>query len=361
MAAMLALAPAAAHGEPSLTAAAAEFRQACHAADWMAPRVALGRALWQRIDETLATAASDADFSILARRLETEAAAQGGDCHVAPDTVDRFGRVSVFLGRTGPYVEVRTTLGLVCGNAIATALYHRTPNGWRRFWRDMGDGTPSALLALRVVEDGDRNLVLVAERGQWCDTAWQPLRLRLWRAGPGTPPALLWERREYAHWGTGDDRFALAFDGHRLRVAFDVASIDASRGQRHVIRHFSVEGDTVRRRDPVAAGPAEFVEEWLNQPWQAAADWTEPSARDGAGRMHALLRGRGGAPSLSGIFAGAAERCRHDSSLWQVRMDFADLSPERRSVTFLIRAGQGGLLRMTAVRHAPWPDCTVLR
>lgn len=349
----------AAVGDAELAAAARAFRQSCAAADWSSPRAALSRQLWRRVDGLLAAAPATADLDALAHRVEQEAAptTPDGGCRPATDSRDRFGQVSVSLRRLGDHLEARVAVGVPCGDDVAVALYHRTATGWRRYWRNLGDGTPAAVLALRRTDTADGPLVVTAERGQWCAADWQPLRLRLWRAGPGLAPRLLMERREYAYWGDGDGALTLRLDGRDLVMEFDAASIDAHRGKRRASRLFRVEGDNVRRRDPIALTPADFVEEWLSQPWSAAASWTDEAARDSAGRQHAALRGRGGAPSLSGTFVGEATPCRGGSRLWQVRMDFADLPLDRRGVAFLVRWGEGERFRLAAVRHQAWPQC----
>ena len=50
-------------------------------------------------------------------------------------------------------------------------------------------------------------------------------------------------------------------------VEFTARSIDSGVHNREAVRHYLIDGDRVRRVDPVALSPRDFVDEWLTRGW----------------------------------------------------------------------------------------------
>src|SRR6185312_12800072 len=70
-------------------------------------------------------------------------------------------------------------------------------------------------------------------------------------------------------------------------IEFTEASIDAGVHNREAVRHFLINGDQVRRVDPVALSPRDFVDEWLTRDWKESARWSaSPALRRWQGRLH---------------------------------------------------------------------------
>lgn len=351
-------------GTAHIRQAATALRQNCRLADWSAPRAAL----WQRLERWLdgELAKAEPDITAIERRLAEARIAADGGCAQFPGETDQFGQVSLSLRRVGQVLEARAAIGLTCGQDQRATLYRHDGTGWRRFWRGTA-GTPMTIAALEVAADAPGGpLVLELARGDGCASSWRPIRTRLWRAAPGGSQRLLLERTDFAFLGKTDGPLAARLDGADAYVEFMTASLDVSVPARPALRHYRVEGERVRRLDPIALDPADFVEEWLGAAWADGAAWSEPAFRDAAKGWHAALRGRNGAPSLSGEFTGPPLRCRRDANpwpglwpdLWQVGMTFADAPPRARAVWFLVRWTDPYRFRLAAIRHRPWPDCT---
>ena len=341
---------------PSVAAARAQCR-APQAERGLTPqgRAAIDAALARWLDERLTEAARDIAPEALQTQITAALGPQDmdGSCVVEPDSRDVTGALSVAVRREGPYLLVHSTVGIACGGDEAAALY-AWANGWRRFWRFH---PPSPQRIAQIQAEPATGLVMALSHDEWCTSNWRQVGLRLWRAAPGRAAVPLLDRVDFAFMPDVDGPLAGRLEGGDLYVEYLVGSVDVVRHSRRAIHHYRFADGRLRRLDPFARSPVDFVDEWLSQPWPGAATLTEPAARESGERLHALLRGRGGAPTQSGEFQGEAQHCRRDSSLWQVRMSFADLPPRRRDVAFLVRWKEPGRLRLVAARFRPWPDC----
>lgn len=78
-------------------------------------------------------------------------------------------------------------------------------------------------------------------------------------------------------WWGNEDYGTLTVQTDAFDLRFHSASLDAGVHNRVFIRHFSVIGDAVRRTQPVAVSPRDFVDEWIVSPWEEAARWSSNS------------------------------------------------------------------------------------
>lgn len=341
---------------PSVAAARAQCRVP-QAERGLTPqgRAAIDAALARWLDERLSAVPRDIAPETLQQQLTAVLGPQGmdGACVIEPDSTDSVGALSVAVRREGPYLLVQSTVGIACGGDEVAALYAWN-DGWRRFWRSQ---SPSPQRIAQVQAEPAAGLVMALSHDEWCTSNWRQVGLRLWRAAPGRAVVPLLDRADFAFMPDVDGPLSGRLVGGDLYVEYLVGSVDMARHSRRAIHHYRFADGRLRRLDPFARSPTDFVDEWLSQPWPGATALTEPAARDALERLHAVLRGRGGAPTQSGEFQGEPQRCRRDPSLWQVRMSFADLPPRRRDVAFLVRWKEPGRLRLVAARFRPWPDC----
>jgi hypothetical protein len=122
-----------------------------------------------------------------------------------------------------------------------------------------------------------------------------------------------------------------------------------------VIRHYRFEHDTVRRIDPLALCPRDFVYEWLSSEWTtAAASWSESASRRTMLDWHERLGKR------SGEFTYPTLHCPATPDLWQVGADFGDplTFPLKATNYFLVRWRPPYNFSMVEVSDQPWPQCT---
>lgn len=323
--------------------------------------------LRDRIEAALTRASADVDPAVLERApgiVPPRTRAEDGD---SPDDGNAdVGALDLSLRRNGADLELRTSIGITCGTDDSAYLYRWNGKGWRRYWQSEqpyarnGRYRPRQLTSVQVAPE--TGLVIATGVETWCSSAWHEAHYQLWRAAPGQGQRLLLDGRDFAYLGEIDGPLAARLgNDDDVYVEFLVASVDPALHSRPTLRHYRTEGGRVRRIDPIALSPVNFVEEWLTAAWPHAAAWTEPSARHSARHWHEATRDRrtGGvltAESPDG--AGRALRCRADGELWQVALDFPEASKTRRHAWFLVRKTDPYRFRLAAVAGRPWPNCT---
>jgi hypothetical protein len=124
-------------------------------------------------------------------------------------------------------------------------------------------------------------------------------------------------------------------------------------GNREAIRHFLIQGDQVRRVDPVALSPRDFVDEWLTQEWTESSTWSAfPGLRQWHERLHADF--------VSGSF-GLTKHCT-TLDLWQVTVEPDDPGKsfaKGPKAYFLVRWRPPYHFTMAEISAKPWAACTV--
>ena len=114
-------------------------------------------------------------------------------------------------------------------------------------------------------------------------------------------------------------------------IEFTQGSVDSGIHNREAVRHYLIAGDEVRRVDPVALGPRDFVEEWLTRPWSESAVWSATDLQTRHQKLHGDF--------VSGEFLSPTLQCQ-TPDLWQVAFEpdsaKKDFVPESE-IYFLIR------------------------
>ncbi|MGE5475132.1 MAG: hypothetical protein ACM3Q1_00615 [Bacteroidales bacterium] len=318
-------------------------------------------------DAQLRNAPADLDAPTLERRLALglPGTDDDGGCSSDPASGNGLGQLGLSLRRAGSDVEVRSSIGLTCASDESAYLYHWSGAGWRPYWRAeqrfARDDSYRPRQLTAVQRAPDHGLVLAAGVEQWCSSSWHRVYYQLWRAAPGQTQRLLLDGADFAFLPDIVGPLGARLDGADAYVEYLVPSVDPALHSRGTLMHYRVDGDSVRRVDPIALSPSTFVEEWLTAPWPQSAAWTEPSAREAARQWHQATRDRRNGAALMAMFAdgeGRALRCRGDRSLWQVALEFPEARPKQRAAWFLVRWQEPYRFRLAAVAAKPWPNCT---
>jgi hypothetical protein len=132
-------------------------------------------------------------------------------------------------------------------------------------------------------------------------------------------------------------------------IEFTQGSIDTGVHNREAIRHYEVNGDSLRRVDPVALSPRDFVDEWVESPWSESLEWSlSPTLRKWHDKLHADF----------GDFSPTLHCQTPD--LWQVTIKphnpKEDIEDES-DLFFLIRWHPPYHFTMMNVSKTPWPLC----
>jgi hypothetical protein len=260
------------------------------------------------------------------------------------------------------YLIASTAVGILCQYDESAYAYKQVSGHWQRVWEsEQNDYSPKKYAPQSVVavhvwhsfRDGDehRPLYILTLGNAWgCASSWHDVYYRVWRID-SSGSKLLIDRTEWAWLRT--NTFIVGSIGRDSRddnapvdvlIEFTESSIAAN--VREAVRHFLIEGDQVRRVDPVALSPRDFVDEWLTRPWNEIATWsTSPTLRQRQRKLHVDF--------VAGHF-GLTMRCQ-TPDLWQVTARIAS-APEAE-LHFLVRWRPPYHFTMVNVSDKPFARC----
>ncbi|MBI3514556.1 MAG: hypothetical protein HY060_10905 [Proteobacteria bacterium] len=329
------------------------------------------------VEDRLGAFVRDGDELIMARELSAElfngdllCEASDGTLH---DRCDRGASVDYsprgFLGeirlqrlQNGKILVVRTAVGVICGYDESAYVYAWRNDRWQLLLaaeQDTSGRQPFKPLHLDAVlvsgapgdDDGDR-LVLTLGHPPRCASNWHPVTYRLWRVGPTRSVVTLLLDRVEPAFLDGEPPILGSVGANDALIEFRTGSLDLDVHNRTAVRHYRIDGGAVRRVDPIALGPGNFVEEWLREPWEEAVAWTDAAARTALDPWHDQLR----ADYRSGEFLGPTRRCARAADLWQVGLRFGN--PDKPTdVYFLVRWQPPYRFRLVDVANRAWRDC----
>lgn len=339
---------------PALTEVKRELRDWAEAYLARLPEAGDEKALTQQLNAELARA-----------RLLCDAACQRADG--SWNGIGFVGRLELHRDRQEQTLVLTTALGIQCGYDESAYAYRWHEGRWRRFWSaeqdiEGDDYTPRHISRVHVspTSDGQARLILALGYETWCSSAWSRVHFDLWRVDVGTGrDQRLLSGSHRAHVGR-----APPIEGHLLDddviLMFTDASIDPTMSFYDKVRHYVVQGSTVRRAEPVALGPRAFVEEWLYARWQNAAAWTTTPAPSALSELHARLTGE----FVTGAYLeDEPQHCRDQIDLWQIGLKIwrsprvQEAEAEEEDVYFLVRWRPPYRFQMIDAAKTPRADC----
>jgi hypothetical protein len=305
------------------------------------------------------------DEAALQIALNAELRAAGLVCGYADTHEKRCGSGS-FLGYIGEiqifrrqqFLLWRSRVGIECGFDDSVYLYQHATAGWQGAWQNeqnnyTEDGyLPQLLVGLDVAESEKANAFLVLTLGTraWCSSIWQPHYTRVFHLGPNFEAKTLLDESEFGVEGTLQG----SLDKGKVLTEYSVHSVDGARHSRRTIRAFEERNRNLKRVQPVALSPEDFVEEWITHPWPEVQAWSEARAKEGLKKWHEklpdLIRGK--------EFIYPPKHCPSKPDLWQVGFDkyFTDLN--REPVYLLVRWRPPYKFSLVDISRVPWSMCS---
>jgi hypothetical protein len=264
---------------------------------------------------------------------------------------------------------ITTAVGILC-QYDESAYAYKSVNGQRqRIWESEQNDyspkkyTPQHIVAVHAWQswkdvhvDGPP-FVMTLGNSWGCASTWHPVHYRAWRIDPSGPRLLIddsedaWMRAEtYIVGSIGRDwRQNSPVD---VLIEFTERSIDGGVHNREAVRHFLIEGDQVRRVDPVALSPRDFVDEWLTRSWDESVTWSaSPSLQQWHRKLHADF--------VAGDFDCPTMHCQ-TPGLWQVTVAPSNAQKNSESepdVYFLVRWSPPYHFKMVEISDKGWPRC----
>jgi hypothetical protein len=194
-------------------------------------------------------------------------------------------------------VSIVTRFGIQCGSDAMLSVFAPEHERWDEKLRwhsgpysEVSGAFEAFQYAISPPDPHANWYVLAAHIKPWCSSTWSMLDYAVLRPGTSpTSPRLLLEDSRSMWWGS-EDFGTLHANAADFDLRFHSASIDPGVHNRLFIRHYTVAGDSLRRTQPVAESPRDFVDEWSRSDWREAREWTDPRTRDGLQSIHERLR-----------------------------------------------------------------------
>lgn len=325
------------------------------------------------MESRLATLPERGDVGELERRLNSELLEAGLFCDEAkgPPCGDfaSLGSLLGYLGdlklqRSGVFLIAQTAVGIQCGFDESAYVYGWSGERWRRVWQTEQDTytekayRPQTIQSVLISPYNKANDYLLLTLGfmPWCSSAWRDVYYRVFRLGPDpmAPPLIDGDEGAYI---AADPPIRGSVTTNDVLVQFSLGSIDTDALVRTAVRHYKIEHDEVKRVDPLALRPRDFVDEWLTHPWKESVFWSESANRrsmlDSYKKLHK--------DHVYGNFIYPTMHCA-EPDLWQVGVDFSDpptpIGEPPKGTYFLVRWQPPYHFRMVQISDHASPECT---
>lgn len=299
------------------------------------------------------------DEGDLQRKLNADLSREGLFCgtQTCPDWTKIGFLDKVTLRRESGFIILQTAVGIDCGYDDSVYIYAWSPEGWRRVWQNEQNTytdkeyKPQHLQGVHISPHNTANdyLVLTLGTEPWCQSAWHDAYYRAYRLGPDPNPEPILSGGRWAYLGDYQPPIRGAITLDDIFVEYIVASID---GGREEVEHYKIDHDKVKRIDPLALSPRDFVDEWLISDWSDAYEWSESPDRGSLADAHKKLHNVHGPP----VFVRPTLHCPKTPDLWQVGVSFDDLNS--KPMYFLVRWRPPYRFTMVRITAQPSPACT---
>ena len=222
-------------------------------------------------------------------------------------------------------LAVVARLAIQCGEDSVLVLFRRTGGTWRPLivrrsepYEEVSGAYGWLQYAVSPPDAQGRWYLATARITPWCTSAWQGLGYDLSRPGeaPGQP-RIFFSRKVSTYLGY-DDGAAITAEPTRFEVRHDGSIEDSDIIVRRHVESYAVEGEHVRRIQPVAFNVRDFADEWLASLWEEARHWSAPGVEAG----HAEIRAAALETSLG---YRAIRRCAH--ALHELAISAEGLAP----------------------------------
>ena len=253
------------------------------------------------MESRLTTLPERGDVGELERRLNSELREAGlfcGETNGPP--CPGFALSDLLLGflddlklrRSGVFLIAQTGVGIECGFDESAYVYGWSGEYWRRVWETEQDTytekayRPQTIQSVLISPDNRANDYLVLTLGvmPWCSSNWHDVYYRVFRLGPDPLAPPLVDGDEFAYIAGDDPPIRGSVTVNDVLVEFPIRSIDTGVFARPAIRHYKIDHDNVKRVDPPALRPRDFMDEWLTHDWKESAFWSESAT---ASAVHA--------------------------------------------------------------------------
>jgi hypothetical protein len=180
---------------------------------------------------------------------------------------------------------VTASVTVPCGSDDAVYMYHYALSGRTRVIENDRAGYYGPDIVLSEPDSQGRRPLLIHFTSTQCNSAWMDMAYSVYRLSTSTSAADLLLSDHHSFW-LGNDGPEFVLQTEELMIEFLDRSVDGGIHNRTNIERFNFV-DGVRRVDPVAFQPQDFVEEWLVRPWSEMESRSDASTKTWHDRLHA--------------------------------------------------------------------------
>jgi hypothetical protein len=262
-----------------------------------------------------------------------------------PSDENKFGSGLTFQATTtGRLISITAQFGIKYGDDTMLLIFSRRENAWSEvlrwqapLYKDVSGAFWSFQHKISPPDASGNWFVITSRVMPWCSSTWSSIEYTILRPGP----KVLLKRSESMWWG-GEDFGTLAATQNTADIRYHGSSIDPAVHNRLFIRHYEISGDSIKRVEPIAESPRDFVDEWIVSPWSEAPHWSAP----GLESLHAQAKKN--ADEFTSI-----QKCSDQPDTVQIAL--TDYKTEETH--FYFRVTGRAEFKMMKVRTTPDPNC----
>jgi hypothetical protein len=262
-------------------------------------------------------------------------------------------------------ISVTAVFDIECGSDTVLFVFEPEGGSWREVLRwqskpyeTISDAFWSFDHAISPPDSEGRWYVVTKHISPWCSSTWSGIDYDVLRTTvDSSQPKVLLSRSDFMWWGN-EDYGKIVAGRDEFDVRFHSASIDVGVHNRVFIRHYSITGDNVKRIQPVAVSPRDFVDEWIISKWEEASRWSAKASLEPLRQAHEMMSQHekaGGTTGSTLLEFRSAYRCSNGQHQVEVSVETGPKFQTERSVYFLV-AGEGRYT-MTRVSDSPNSGC----
>jgi hypothetical protein len=237
-----------------------------------------------------------------------------------------------------------------CGRDTSIYLYQWQGGAWTRifelehnaYFGKYGPLEDVESVEVSYADQYQNRLVLVLANSWGCASMWQSLSYSLFRIG-GIRRTLLDESDTVY---LGDDSYAGRLEPGRMVIQYLSYSKDLGVLVRPHVLRYVIDGDSVRRVEPIALTPQDFVDEWLTSKWAAVSPFSDSKLES----IHAELADDESS-GLDGFQF--VQHCPGNRNRWQIGFD----TERNDAYYFLVEEQNEHSFRMIDVSRKRQPGC----
>lgn len=253
-------------------------------------------------------------------------------------------------------LAIKTTLAINCGGDTSLYIFKRNENQWAMVlaletndYEDISGAQNGLDYAISPADEAGKFFIVAADVNAWPQSRWQSVRYKMLRIGasPYAPNVVL--SAEHGILRDREPACKLTATANTFRLDFwGLQSLDYGIQERAYILRYSVDGDRVTRIAPLASRPEDFLDEWINLPWEEAARWVDATNREAMQRWHGRLQRTYDGNYYYADFS-FIQPCKEQKNTWQIGLNIdskerADALPAelyftitRQHATFYLR------------------------